>query len=199
MLISAGQAQLALHHPNEALSSALRAYELCHRSSQQTASAFPISAFVVKCKKAKWDLRERDRLRRRDELLADLVQKLETERKMELDGLSYRAAKGEIGDVTHQEESAAVDESYVEKINELRNVFAIAHPDNLSIRVRPHLAFCYIGYTKKLQEIPSYLIDDISFEIMHDPVVTKHGHSYERATIVEHLKRNPTVRTPRNQ
>lgn len=27
---------------------------------------------------------------------------------------------------------------------------------------------------------------------MHDPVITKHGHSYDRATIVEHLKRNPT-------
>ena len=39
--------------------------------------------------------------------------------------------------------------------------------------------------------MPDYLIDDISFEIMHDPVVTKHGHSYERATIIEHLKRNP--------
>jgi STIP1 homology and U-box containing protein 1 len=41
------------------------------------------------------------------------------------------------------------------------------------------------------KEIPGYLIDDISFEVMHDPVTTKHGHSYERATIVEHLKRNP--------
>jgi STIP1 family protein 1 len=39
--------------------------------------------------------------------------------------------------------------------------------------------------------VPDYLVDDISFEIMHDPVVTKHGHSYERATIIEALKRNP--------
>lgn len=27
---------------------------------------------------------------------------------------------------------------------------------------------------------------------MHDPVMTKMGHSYERATIYEHLKRSPT-------
>lgn len=39
--------------------------------------------------------------------------------------------------------------------------------------------------------MPEYLVDDISFEVMHDPVVTLRGHSYERATIVEHLKRNP--------
>ena len=45
--------------------------------------------------------------------------------------------------------------------------------------------------TNTHKEIPAYLIDDISFEVMHDPVTTKHGHSYERATIVEHLKRNP--------
>ena len=27
---------------------------------------------------------------------------------------------------------------------------------------------------------------------MHDPVITKNGHSYERATLYEHLKRSPT-------
>jgi STIP1 family protein 1 len=29
-------------------------------------------------------------------------------------------------------------------------------------------------------------------KIMHDPVVTKNGRSYERATLIEHLKRSPT-------
>lgn len=27
---------------------------------------------------------------------------------------------------------------------------------------------------------------------MHDPVITKNGHSYERATILEHLRRSKT-------
>lgn len=27
---------------------------------------------------------------------------------------------------------------------------------------------------------------------MHDPVVAKSGHSYERATLIQHLKRSPT-------
>ncbi|KAI9678448.1 MAG: hypothetical protein M1829_002046 [Trizodia sp. TS-e1964] len=27
---------------------------------------------------------------------------------------------------------------------------------------------------------------------MHDPVVTIHGHSYDRATLVEHLRNSPT-------
>jgi len=43
-----------------------------------------------------------------------------------------------------------------------------------------------------LQIVPDYLIDNITFSIMHDPVVTKHGQSYERATILEHLRRSKT-------
>lgn len=27
---------------------------------------------------------------------------------------------------------------------------------------------------------------------MHDPVVTKHGQSYDRATVLDHLRRSPT-------
>lgn len=40
--------------------------------------------------------------------------------------------------------------------------------------------------------MPDYLVDDISFSVMHDPVVTKTGHSYDRSTILEHLKRSET-------
>jgi len=40
--------------------------------------------------------------------------------------------------------------------------------------------------------VPDYLIDNITFSVMHDPVVTKHGHSYERSTILDHLRRSPT-------
>lgn len=36
------------------------------------------------------------------------------------------------------------------------------------------------------------MIDNISFCVMHDPVITKNGNSYERSTILEHLKRSPT-------
>lgn len=42
------------------------------------------------------------------------------------------------------------------------------------------------------KEVPDYLIDNISFAIMHDPVITKKGHSYSRSTILEHLRRSET-------
>jgi STIP1 family protein 1 len=130
---------------------------------------------VLKCKQAKWNLRERDRLRRRSELLKDLETKLEADQQQELDEIQSRLRTGEIGDVGATEESAYVKEAWHAKIQDLRTAFAISDPTNLEKR-----------------EVPEHLIDPISFEIMHDPVITKSGQSYERATIVEHLKRNPT-------
>ena len=46
--------------------------------------------------------------------------------------------------------------------------------------------------TKGIQEVPDYLIDAISFTVMHDPVMTKTGNSYDRSTVMEHLKRSHT-------
>lgn len=168
------QAQLELKHPNEALSSAMRAYELCVSNPGQTSSAFQISGFVLRCKKTKWELRERDRLRRRSGLLKELEEALDKGRERDLWDIQRRVKTKEIGEIGAKEESAAVDEEYADKIKELRTIFANADPESMAKR-----------------EVPDYLVDDISFEIMHDPVVTKNGQSYERATIVEHLKRNP--------
>jgi len=175
-------AQFELNHPSEALTSAITAYNLCARSLHQTSNAFPIATYVLKCKRAKWDLRERDRLRRRSSLLAEVETKLDQDRNNELSEIDDRRRNGELGDVGAKEERDAVSEASQTKITELRNIFARADPANMALR-----------------EVPDYLIDTISFEIMHDPVVTKTGQSYERATIVEHLKRNPTdplSRTP---
>lgn len=169
------QAQIAINHPNEALSSALMAYELCTRSAQQTSNAATISALVLKCKKAKWDIRERDRIRRRADLLADLEASLEVTYKKDVDEVDARVEAGEVGKVEGAEEKGERQREWEKKRDDLRTAFAISDPNNLGKR-----------------EVPDYLVDGITFEIMHDPVVTKNGRSYERATLIEHLKRNPT-------
>lgn len=169
------QAQIAINRPNEALSSALRAYDLCTKSAQQTSNAATISALVLRCKKSKWEIRERDRLRRRKDLLAELEIKLETEYKKDLGELEELVEAGAVGHVEAQEGRAERKSAFETKINDLRTAFALSDPENLQRR-----------------EVPDYLIDGITFEIMHDPVMTKGGQSYERATLVEHLKRSPT-------
>lgn len=107
--------------------------------------------------------------------MRDLEFKLESDQQTELDEIQERLKSGELGDVGAMEESNAIKQAWDTKIGDLRNAFAISEPAFLEKR-----------------EVPEYLIDPISFEIMHDPVITKTGQSYERATIVEHLKRNPT-------
>ncbi|CBX90794.1 hypothetical protein LEMA_P058280.1 [Plenodomus lingam JN3] len=173
--MTTAQAQLAINHPNEALSSALMAYQLCTNSTQQTSNAATISALVLRCKKAKWDIRERERVRRRGGLLADLEAMLETQYKKDMDDIDARIEANEVTRVAGQEEKAERKSDFEKKRDDLRTAFAISDPEN-----------------QQKREVPDYLVDGITFEIMHDPVVTKNGRSYERATLIEHLKRSPT-------
>ena len=173
------QAQLALHHPHEALSSALTAYEQVRnpapaaRTSPKDLETF--SAFVLKCKKAKFAVRDRERLRRQQDLCAELEESLDRSKQHDLDTISLRLDRRELGQVEASENTQEVLEAFERKRNELRSVFALADPAH-----------------HKPREIPDHLVDMITFEPMHDPVMTKNGHSYERATIYEHLKRSPT-------
>ena len=97
------QAQLALHHPHEALSSALTAYEQV-RNPAPAAKIGPkdletFSAFVLKCKKAKFAVRDRERLRRQGSLCAELEETLEAQKQRELDRVSAELERKEIGQV----------------------------------------------------------------------------------------------------
>ncbi|KXL44385.1 hypothetical protein M433DRAFT_149699 [Acidomyces richmondensis BFW] len=173
------QAQLALNHPHEALSSALTAYDqVLHPVAQgakiSSRDLETFSAFVLKCKKAKFAARERDRLRRQGNLRAEVEEALEAQKHRELDEVSRQLERMEVGNVEAAERSEEIMSNYARKIDDLRSIFARADPANYRAR-----------------EIPDYLIDMITFEPMHDPVITKNGHSYERATIYEHLKRTP--------
>jgi hypothetical protein len=151
------------------------AYELCTTSAQQTSNAATISALVLKCKKAKWDIRERERIRRRADLLSELEALLETQYKKDMDDIDSRMETGETGRIDAQEEKQEMKDMFGKKRDDLRTAFVISDPQH-----------------QQKREIPDYLIDGITFEIMHDPVVTKNGRSYERATLIEHLKRSPT-------
>jgi hypothetical protein len=93
---------------------------------------------VLKCKKAKWELRERDRIWRRSELLRDLEAKLVQDRNAELESIRERARAGELGAIAVQEESGAAEESSRLKVEELRNAFGISDPGHLQKRVRRH-------------------------------------------------------------
>ncbi|KAL8685393.1 MAG: hypothetical protein Q9218_007788 [Villophora microphyllina] len=166
------QAQLALKHPNEALNSALTAYEQCLKTDNS--STRNASQLVLQAKKEKWEARERERIRKRSELLTELEHGLQRMKQFELENVEFRH-KGGADSTDAREEREEVEDISRKKLEELRSVFALADPHNLAPR-----------------EVPDYMIDNISFCVMHDPVITKNGNSYERSTILEHLKRSPT-------
>jgi hypothetical protein len=127
------------------------AYELCTTSAQQTSNAATISALVLKCKKAKWDIRERERVRRRQDLLAGLETMLETEFKKDSDEIEGRIETGHVSRSDGQEEKAERKADFEKKRDDLRTAFAISDPEN-----------------QQKREVPDYLIDGITFEVSSD-------------------------------
>ncbi|KAK0391417.1 hypothetical protein NLU13_0917 [Sarocladium strictum] len=121
-----------------------------------------VTNMVLKVKKERWEEKEKRRQRQDKGLEEEVVQGLEREMEKELAECEGEVAKSEVRD------------EWEAKMRRVREVFERSR-----------------GEGDKKREVPDWAIDDISFGIMVDPVVTKTGKSYERASIMEHLRRNP--------
>ncbi|KAF3767252.1 U-box-domain-containing protein [Cryphonectria parasitica EP155] len=157
------EAQLELKDFDNALQSAQHAYELYSHSEDGLKSLGSVTKLVLRCKKERWEDKERRRLRERSELERELVELMENER-----GTAILLA-------TNDAELRDIQDEWEAKIETLRGTFQLAR-----------------GEQGKRREVPDWAIDDISFGIMVDPVMTKTGKSYERASLMEHLKRSKT-------
>lgn len=123
------QAQLGLKHPSEALSSALTAYEICVSSLSSSTSA--VSALVLKAKKEKWAAKEQEKARRTNLLLKELEETLLENKDKELGNLQELM----LSENEEAEQREEVEAAARRKIDDLRTVFAIADPKNLTRRV----------------------------------------------------------------
>ena len=166
------QAQISLRHPNEAFASALRAYEICLRTLDS--SAGPIAQLILRAKKEKWEAKEKERIRKRNDLLDELENGLKRMGDYESSNIKLSLRNGEITNGEAEERQVEVATMTKNKIEEVYNSFAISDPEHLARR-----------------EVPDWMIDNITFSVMYDPVITRNGHSYERATLMEHLKHSP--------
>lgn len=181
-------AQLAIGDYDAALNSAHSAHSLAAQTNDKSLAA--VTAAVLRCKKERWEDRERKRKRQGQELEQELLELLGKRRD------DLLAAE------TDNIERNSIQDESVYKMVMLQQVFerARAPPD-------------------RLRQVPEWAIDDISFGFMVDPVIvsptlhvplashqthasavkTKTGKSYERASIMEHLRRNltdPLTREP---
>lgn len=166
------QAQIALHHAQPALESVKIAHKLCVdevvSGGKGASSIGPITELVLRCKKERWEEREDERLRARPGLLNEVVRGLERDREAYI---SVLRSEGKLDDVKE------VEARYEAKIEAVRRTFELAGS---------------VGDEGRRRKVPDWCLDDITFSVMLDPVVTKTGQSYDRSSIMEHLKRSPT-------
>lgn len=157
------EAQIELKDYENALGSSHRAYELFSHSDEGLKSLGAVTKLVLRCKKERWEDMERRRLRERSDLERELVDIMERER------------DAAVSSATDAMEVRDIQSEWHAKLETLRGTFSLAR-----------------GEAAKRREVPDWAIDDITFGIMVDPVITKTGKSYERASLLEHLKRSKT-------
>lgn len=180
------QAQAELGNYDDALPTALRAHALCVKTNDK--SLGQVTTLVLRCKKERWEHMERRRKRENQALENELLDMLSVAQEEMLEK--------EDNDGDRQQ----IRQEFEEKTAMLQKTFDRARDNEHKKRV-----------------VPDWMIDEISFNIFVDPVVvsyaekgprlarqsqpahadpmlsqTKTGKSYERSSILEHLRRSPT-------
>ncbi|KAK1752317.1 U-box domain-containing protein [Echria macrotheca] len=164
------QAHLELHDYYDAVEYALRAYDLCVKTADKSLSA--ATALVLRCKKERWEHQDKQRRRETRDLEDEVLAMMERERDAALRGEEEEDvnALGDAGGARTE-----IEQEWERKMERMRTVFDKAR-----------------AAEEKRRKVPDWAIDDISFGFMHDPVITKTGKSYERSSIMEHLRRSNT-------
>ncbi|KAK5988115.1 E3 ubiquitin-protein ligase CHIP [Cladobotryum mycophilum] len=156
------QAQLSIGDFDNAVTHALEAHTLCAATNDKSLAA--VTALVLKCKKDRWDHLEKKRRRENQDLEREVLDLLRRDRDETLMA---------VGDDDFEKKT--VREEAEGKMNMIAKMFEQTR-----------------AQSEKRREVPEWAIDDITFGFMVDPVITKTGKSYERAAIMEHLRRHPS-------
>lgn len=129
---------------------------------EQSASTVEIHGKVMEARKQRWERSERKRIEEEGNLAKNLTRLIENERLWNI-------------------QTAGDDEGRIEDANtraeeSLDSLQRLLQRSDERFRVR---------------EVPDYFICPISLGIFVDPVITPSGRSYERTSILQHLKHNP--------
>ncbi|KAK7927471.1 hypothetical protein PG985_004469 [Apiospora marii] len=166
------QAYLELSAYDDAVAHADRAREICAVTNDK--SLAQVTTLVLRCKKDRWDDAEKKRKREYKELEEDVLAIMRREKADALETMTSpdnAAADASATDGDRRQ----VAEEWDAKMEQLTKVFEAARTNK-----------------EKRREVPEWAIDDITFGFMVDPVMTVSGQSYERASIMEHMRRQQT-------
>lgn len=166
------QCLLQLRHVGEALEEAQTAYKIC--LATKDSSTETLSMFILRAKQAQWQARETARLREANATLAALETLLEQQLERDLQDVEARFQRTEIGDIARGEERQQLEIEAADRRQIVRENFRDSDTPSSVERV-----------------VPDWMVDPITFEVMHDPVVTPSGVSYERVVLLKHLAEHP--------
>lgn len=190
------QALLELRHTTEALQAAHKAYQFCLETKD--ASTEILSRFILRAKQAHWQTKETARLREINHTLGLVEDLLQQRYERDLEDIEQRFKSLEVGETGRSEERIELEKELEERRKIVRAAFTDSTNKDTSERVSQPDSHSDIG-TNKLQVVPDYLIDTITFEVMHDPVITPSGQSYERVGLLKHIRNagvDPLTREP---
>ncbi|KAJ5753647.1 uncharacterized protein N7511_007800 [Penicillium nucicola] len=174
------QALLGLQRPQEAYDVASDAYK--QSLAVKNAQTENLSHTVLRAKQAIWAARETGRLREMNATLGAVEALIEADVKRALEELEGKLERGEIGEIGFGEDRDALRVDAETNVRNVREAFALSSKGEVQERV-----------------VPDYLIDGITFEIMHDPVITPSGTSFDRIGISKYVEKSgvdPLTRAP---
>ncbi|KAF8942121.1 STIP1 y and U box-containing protein 1 [Haplosporangium gracile] len=204
-----GKAQLELGQPSEAYSFLKKSYELA--LEQRSAFTKEIVAIIAEAKKQRWIEQERRRIAQVSDTYRYLSGLIEQDIQRQIDALDkdssdyqdcladLRAEKTErLKQLEAMTQRAGIPDDNVRPYIEHNKSSANSNNGVISPEASPEPARAMNvdqePYKKPVlapaapREVPDYLLDKITFELMHDPVIsTKSGISYERSTLLEHF------------
>ena len=188
-----------MRHVGEALTEAKYAYSVCLKTNDSSSDI--LSQFILRTKQAQWQSRETARLREMNDTLATVEMMLEDRLKSDIEDLDLRFKDMEIGETGRDEERTQLEKEAEDRRKNVRAAFADKSKPETAERVCPAMAppLRADADSDCDQVVPDHLIDSITFEIMHDPVVTPSGNSYERVGLLKHLRAtgmDPLTREP---
>ncbi|CAG8620356.1 19185_t:CDS:1 [Cetraspora pellucida] len=155
-----------------AISNLQKAYDLT--IADKGSFAAEIVQALLNARKKKWNLEEKKRTDKDSELLRYVKGLINAERERQLQKVSPKTMLSKF--VT----------SHPPDVQAKLDIINKAHNEKLS-----HLeqVFCQSDENLQPRDLPDYFMDKISFNIMHDPVITPSGITYERAHLKEHFKK----------
>ncbi|KAF8938727.1 STIP1 y and U box-containing protein 1 [Dissophora ornata] len=184
-------------YPNMAVLVNQLAYELA--LEQRSAFTKDIVAMIAEAKKQKWIEDERRNLSQVSETYRYLANLVEQDNRRQVDALDKTASdyeddvaylRSDRDDRLRQLEAmmqrAGTPDEYAKPY--IRHKAQTPTNSVVSPAASPQPASKQSEAPVLVREVPDYFLDKITFEFMHDPVIsTKSGISYERSTLLEHF------------